>query len=133
MPGQRRPTSKTSLTTLVSTTEQTTIEVFKPEEIPDDWYQYLEQYLVPVAGTAVAIIAIRANDSLVNWMVSSFLRVRILIKLITFLFQVDVHNRQPYWNDAVLRKLERSLGERKALLCQIPQNEGTGCFLFLEI
>ena len=61
MPGQRRPTSKPSLTTLVSTTEQTTIEVFKPEEIPDDWYQYLEQYLVPVAGTAVAIIAIRAN------------------------------------------------------------------------
>ena len=128
MPGQRRPTSKPSLTTLVSTTEQTTIEVFKPEEIPDDWYQYLEQYLVPVAGTAVAIIAIRANDSLVNWMVSSFffftfLRVRILIKIITFLFQVDVHNRQPYRNDAVLRKLERSLGERKALLCQIPQNE----------
>ena len=74
MAGQRRPTSTTSLTTLVSTTEQTTIEVFKPpEEIPDDWHQYLEQYLVPAAGTAVAIIAIRANDSLVNWMVSFLL------------------------------------------------------------
>ena len=74
MAGQRRPTSTTSLTTLVSTTEQTTIEVIKPpEEIPDDWYQYWEQYLVPAAGTAVAIIAIRANDSLVNWMVSFLL------------------------------------------------------------
>ena len=74
MSGQRgRSTSTPSVTTLVSTTEETTIEVFTFEEIPADWYQYFEQYLVPVAGTAVAILAIRANDSLVNWMVNLFI------------------------------------------------------------
>ena len=67
MTGQRYPTSTTRITTLVTTSA--TNEVIKPEEMPDgEWL--LEQYLVPFAGAAVAIIAIKANDSLANWMVS---------------------------------------------------------------
>ena len=79
MPGQRRP-STTTMVTLVTTTQtstETTTEVVKPlpvaEENPDIWHQYLEQYILPFAGTAVAIIAIKTNDSLVNWLVGILL------------------------------------------------------------
>ena len=69
--GQRRPTS-TTMVTLVTTTKtstETTTGVVKLGEDPNIWYEYLEQYLLPLAGTAVAVVAIRANDSLVNWLV----------------------------------------------------------------
>ena len=79
MTGQRRP-STTTMVTLVTTTQtstETTTEVVKPlpvaEENPDIWHQYLEQYILPFAGTAVAIIAIKTNDSLVNWLVGILL------------------------------------------------------------
>ena len=64
------------MVTLVTTTQtstETTTEVLKPEENPDVWHQYLEQYILPFAGTAVAIIAIKTNDSLVNWLVGILL------------------------------------------------------------
>ena len=69
--GQRRPTSTTMVTVVTTTQTSTepTTEVFKPVENPDTWYQDLEEYLLPFAGTAVAIVAIKANDSLVNWLV----------------------------------------------------------------
>ena len=64
--------------TVVTTTETSTAttteilnEDLKPEN-PDVWLQYLEQYLLPVGGTAVAIFAVQANDSLVNWLVGIF-------------------------------------------------------------
>ena len=83
--GQRRPTS-TTMVTLVTTTQtstETTTEVLKPVENPDIWYQELEQYLLPFAGTAVAIVAIKANDSLVNWLVGilffNFIKINLLI------------------------------------------------------
>ena len=80
MIGQRRPSS-TTMVTLVTTTQtatETTTQVLKPipsvtEENPDIWHQYLEQYILPFAGTAVAIIAIKTNDSLVNWLVGILL------------------------------------------------------------
>ena len=68
--GQRRPT--TTMVTVVATTQtstEPTTEVFVPEEDSDIWYEGLEQYLLAFGGTAVAIVAIKANDSLVNWMV----------------------------------------------------------------
>ena len=70
MTGQRYPTSTTRITTLVTTSA--TNEVIKPEEMPDgDWL--LEQYLVPFAGAAVTILAVKVNDSLVDWMVQLIL------------------------------------------------------------
>ena len=60
------------MVTVVATTQastETSTEVFVPEENSDIWYEGLEQYLLPLAGTAVAIVAIKANDSLVNWLV----------------------------------------------------------------
>ena len=73
--GQRRPTS-TTMVTVVATTQastETSTEVFVPEENSDIWYEGLEQYLLPLAGTAVAIVAIKVNDSLVNWLVGIFI------------------------------------------------------------
>ena len=74
-PGQRRPTSTTvvTLVTTTGTSTRTTSEVVEVGEDPNIWYQYLEQYLLPLAGTAVAVVAIKANDSLVNWLVGILL------------------------------------------------------------
>ena len=83
--GQRRPTS-TTMVTFVTTTQastETSTEVFKPEENSDIWYEGLEQYLLPFAGTAIAIVAIKANDSMVNWLVGilyfNFIKINLLI------------------------------------------------------
>ena len=62
-----------TLVTTTGTSAGTTTEVVKLGENPDIWYQYLEQYLLPLAGTAVAVVAIKANDSLVNWLVGILL------------------------------------------------------------
>ena len=69
--GQRRPTSTTMVTVVATTQTSTepTTEVFVPEGDSDIWYEGLEQYLLAFGGTAIAIVAIKANDSLVNWMV----------------------------------------------------------------
>ena len=69
--GQKRPTS-TTMVTWVTTTQastETSTEVFVPEENSNIWYEGLEQYLLAFGGTAVAIVAIKANDSVVNWLV----------------------------------------------------------------
>ena len=74
MTGQRsRPSSTTMLTVVTTTATSTEIlnGPLKPEN-SDIWLQYLEQYLLPVGGTAVAIFAVQANDSLVNWLVGIF-------------------------------------------------------------
>ena len=75
MTGERRSTSPrtTSSTTALTTTASTeaSTDVTQPEEIPEDWP--LLEILVPVAGMGVAIIAIKVNDSFVNWMVSFYL------------------------------------------------------------
>ena len=85
--GQRRPTS-TTMVTVVTTTQASTgtsTEVFVPEENSDIWYEGLEQYLLAFGGTAVAIVAIKANDSLENWLVGISLFNFIKINLI-FIF-----------------------------------------------
>ena len=73
--GQRRPTSTTMVTVLTTSeaSTETSTEVIVPDENSDIWYEGLEQYLLPLAGTAVAIVVIKANDSLVNWLVGIFI------------------------------------------------------------
>ena len=88
--GQRRPT--TTMVTVVTTTQASTgtsTEVFVPEENSDIWYEGLEQYLLAFGGTAVAIVAIKANDGLVNWMVGILFYFN-LLKLTFFIFYFSV-------------------------------------------
>jgi hypothetical protein len=89
-PGQRRPTSTTvvTLVTTTGTSTRTTSEVVEVGEDPNIWYQYLEQYLLPLAGTAVAVVAIKANDSVVNWLVGSLLFNFIKINPLFFFFRL---------------------------------------------
>ena len=88
--GQRRPTSTTMVTVVATTQTSTepTTEVFVPEGDSDIWYEGLEQYLLAFGGTAIAIVAIKANDSLVNWMVGILFYFN-LLKL-TFIFHFSV-------------------------------------------
>ena len=89
--GQKRPTS-TTMVTVVTTTQASTgtsTEVFVPEENSDIWYEGLEQYLLAFGGTAVAIVAIKANDGLVNWMVGISFYFN-LLKLTFFIFYFSV-------------------------------------------